>query len=369
MSSISSDCNYDLRLTTCYLTLLCKPVLRFFTNASDLISRIPGRFYLLVASIIFGAANSATRKVTEIGAQNLIDSRNPISFCNVLFVGNLCALILLTLIYRQSWIDQLKQLSPKDWFSLVVVGALSGAIAPALIFIALGLTMVNNVVLIGRIEPLLALALSILLLRERVNFWVVAGSVVSFIGVVLTILLQPQTKGFIYVGRGELMTAAGAVFLSISSVVSKAQLRQVSLGVFTITKTIIGTIVFFFAAIELFGPDHFVDIFSPLLWQWMLFYSAVIVVGGQLSWFRGLKTSSASEVSFVSSFIPITSILAAYFILREQPNFAQYIGGSIILAGIALSQIGVLRQNATIANASLGSSAKEMDIEVGFKGV
>lgn len=339
---------------------------RFVTNVSSLICRIPGRAYLLIASIIFGAASSVTRKVTEVGAQNLIDNRNPISFCNVLFVGNLCALILLTLIYRQDWINHLKRVSLKDWFSLVLVGALSGAIAPALIFIALEMTMVNNVVLIGRIEPPIALALSVFLLRERVNSWIVAGSVISFIGVVMTILLQQPTRGAIYVGRGELMTAAAALFLAISTVVSKVKLRQIPLGVFTITKTIIGTVVFFFAAIKLFGPEHFVDVLSPLLWQWMLLYSAVIVVGGQLCWFRGLKTSSTSEISLISSFVPITSILAAYLILREQPNFAQYVGGSIILGGIAISQIGVTRLS---TNASKSSSATEMDIGVGFKGV
>lgn len=321
---------------------------------------------MLVATIIFGAASAATRKLTEIGAQNLIDNRNPISFCNVLFVGNLCALIVLTLIYRQGWIGHLKRLSLKDWLSLLVVGALSGAIAPALIFIALELTMVNNVVLIGRIEPPIALALSILLLRERVNSWIVAGSVISFIGVVIMILLQQPMQGNIYVGRGELMTAVGAAFLAISTVISKVKLRQIPLGVFTITKTIIGTVVFFFAAIKLFGSVHFIDVLSPFLWEWMLIYSAVIVVGGQLCWFRGLKTSSTSEISFVSSFIPITSVLAAYLILREQPTFAQYIGGSIILGGIAISQIGVTRQS---TNASESSSVTEMDIGAGFKGV
>ena len=47
--------------------------------------QISGRAYLLAAIAIFGAANAVTRKITEIGAANLIDGRNPISFCNVLF--------------------------------------------------------------------------------------------------------------------------------------------------------------------------------------------------------------------------------------------------------------------------------------------
>ena len=347
---------------------------RLITNASDIISRIPGRAYLLVASIIFAVANPVTRKITDLGAQNSIQGRNPISFCNVLFVGNLCALILLILIYRPHQnIRLLKQLSSTDWLSLVAVGVLAGAIAPALIFTALSLTLVDNVVLIGRIEPPLALAFSILFLRVQVNRWVIAGSIISFVGVVLTILLQkPQESlinmgGFIHVGKGELMAAVGAVFLAISTVVSKAKLRQIPLGIFTITKTIIGTVVFFFTALKLFGPSHFMDVFSPLLWRWMLLYSAVIVVGGQLCWFRGLKISSTSEVSLVSSFVPIASILATYFVLGERPNFAHYIGGSVILGGIVLGQIGVVRQRADAISQS--SSAKEMDMEVGFKGI
>lgn len=344
-------------------------------QTSNLFSRIPGRAYLLIAIIIFAAANSVTPKLTEIGAQNLIDGRNPISFCNVLFVGNLCALLALILIYGKQWnIQSLKRLSWTDWLGMVGVAILAGALAPALIFMALDLTMVNNVVLIGRIEPPLALALSVLLLRERVNRWVVAGAIVSFIGVVLTIVLQPPGKdmvpmGGFQVGRGELLAAAGAVSLAVSTIISKVKLRQIPLGIFTIFRTALGTVVFFVTALKIYGSMHFIDAFSPLLWRWMLLYGAVIVVGGQLCWFTGLKTTSASDVSFASSFSPIAGILAAYLILGEAPTRAQYIGGSVIICGIILNQIGVSRKSAETPTVPQLSSDKEMDMEVGFKGI
>ncbi|NET02644.1 MAG: hypothetical protein F6K61_19270 [Sphaerospermopsis sp. SIO1G1] len=86
----------------------------------------PGRTYLLLAILIFAAANSITRKLTEIGAQNLIDGRNPISFCNVLFVGNLCALLALIIIYGRQWnFTTVKQLSATDWLGLLGVAILS----------------------------------------------------------------------------------------------------------------------------------------------------------------------------------------------------------------------------------------------------
>lgn len=348
---------------------------RLTAQVSDSISRIPGRAYLILAILIFAAANSVIRKLTQIGAQNLIAGRNPIGFCNVLFVGNLCALIALIFIYRKQWnLPSLKQLSWTDWLGLSGVAILSGALAPALTFIALDLTTVNNVVLIGRIEPPLALALSVLLLREKVNRWVVAGAIVSFIGVALTIILQEPainlaTTGGFQIGRGELMAALGAICLALSTIISKIKLRQIPLGIFTIFRTALGTLLFFVATIKLFGVYHFQDVFSPFLWQWMLVYGAVIVVGGQLSWFTGLKSSSASEVSFASSFSPVAGILAAYLILAEAPTMAQYIGGSVIIGGIVLNQIGVLRKTTEITPTPPVNSAKEMDMEVGFKGI
>lgn len=338
--------------------------------------RIPGRAYLLTAILIFAAASAVTRKLTEIGANNLVDGRNPISFCNVLFVGNLCALIFLLLIYGK-YLNRstLKKLSFSDWLGVVGVAILAGALAPALIFSALDITTVNNVILIGRIEPPLVLFLSILLLKERVNFWIVVGSFISFIGVVLTVLLQePENVQNMMmevmdcqIGVGEFLAAGGAIALAISTIISKIKLKAIPLSIFSIFRTAIGTVVFFVVVIILFSPSHFTDVFSPLLWQWMLFYSLVIVVGGQLAWFKGLKKTGAADVSLASSFSPIAGIISAYLLLGEAPTTAQYIGGSVIAIGIFLNQIGVTKLAKSKEMPQV--TEKEMDLEVGYKGI
>lgn len=341
----------------------------------SVLERVPGRAYLLLAVIIFAAANSVTRQLTELGGQNLIEGRNPISFCNVLFVGNLTALMALAAIYgRQLTPRTLGRLCQRDWLALVGVAVLSGALAPALIFSALEQTAVNNVVLIGRIEPPLTLALSALLLGDRVNRWDVGGAVVAFIGVMLTILLQSPGEGAVQmaglqIGRGELMAAVGAIAAAIATVISKICLGLIPLGVFNIIRTAIGTVVFFTATIILFRPSHFIDTFSPFVWQWMLLYGGVIVVGGQLAWFEGLKQSNAAEIALASSFSPVAGVLAAYLILSEIPTTAQYIGGAVILLGIALSQIGVSQPETEPTKMPQVVSAQEMETGIGFKGV
>ncbi|MEM7727429.1 MAG: DMT family transporter [Cyanobacteria bacterium P01_A01_bin.45] len=332
-----------------------------------------GKLFLWIAVIIFGAANSITRLLTEIGEQNLIAGRNPISFCNLLFIGNVCALLLLiSVYYRQLNLSNFKQVSGKDWLNMSIVALLSGALAPALIFSALDRTMVTNVVLIGRLETPLALFLSVWFLKARINIWTILGAIISLLGVATTFLLQGIWESmmspsiFATVGVGEIMTAVAALSLAIATIISQARLQSIPLGIFSVYRTGLATIIFFIIAMVLYGPGHFMDVFSPFLWQWMLVYSAVIVVIGQLSWFTGLKNSTPSDVSLASSFTPVAGILAAFLILGEIPTNAQYIGGTVILLGIFLNQIGIQKQNTqNIEN----SPPKEMETSGGFRGM
>jgi hypothetical protein len=58
---------------------------------------------LWFAIIVFGAASSIVRILTELGAQHTIDGRNAISFCNLLFAGNACAVVVLFAVHYRQW--------------------------------------------------------------------------------------------------------------------------------------------------------------------------------------------------------------------------------------------------------------------------
>ncbi len=230
------------------------PVLTMLTfphQLTKLTSRIPGYIYLWLAMPIFGSSSALTRKITEIGAEHFVGGHNPISYCNVLFTGNLCALLVLIAIHRHQWSrNTWRQISGREWFGLVIVAILSGALAPGLIFQALSLTPVTNVLLLGRMEPPLTLALSIWLLRERLNRWEVLGSIVAFTGVVLTIVLQTDDRSHMMmtpvagfqVGLGELMAVLGAICLSVATIVTKKHLGNVQLGISNTVRTGLGTL-------------------------------------------------------------------------------------------------------------------------------
>ncbi len=339
------------------------------TNFQKVPFRLPPQIYLWIAVLIFGASNSITRKLTQIGEQHWINGHNPISFCNVLLVGNLCALLVFSLIYGHQ-LKRSRQLSRQDWIALTLVSVLSGAIAPGLIFQALSFTSVNTVILIGRLEPPLVLLFSVWWLKMRVNRWEVLGAIVSFFGVFLTIVLQPnglQIAG--QSGLGESFVAIAALCLAISTVISKSQLTRVPIGIFSVYRTGLSTIVFYAIASIAYGQDHFIDAFSPILWQWMLLYGSVIVVLGQLSWMRGLARSRLADAAIAGSFAPIAGIAAAFWILDEIPTTAQVIGGCVILAGVFSSQIGIWSQNDRQTVSATLPIVQPLDDSMGFKGI
>jgi drug/metabolite transporter (DMT)-like permease len=341
-------------------------------SISQILNRIPSSVYLWLAVIIGAASSSVTRKIIAIGENHLIDGRNPISLCNVLFVGNICALgVMLPIFYQQLNPKNLQKLTYKDWMSLLMIAILSGAIAPGLIFAALDNTNVTNVVLISRLEPPVTLALSVYFLRSPVNIWTVAGSVASFVGVAITALLGSSESGImmmgglIHLGKGELQVAIASLLLALATVLSKLKLQQTSLGFFSLFRTTIGTIVFFILAIYLYGSEHFAEAFSPFLWGWMLIYGAIIVAAGQLFYFAGLRNATVAETTLTNSIQPLVAIAFAYLILQEVPTVAQYWGGSIILIGIILGAIGNLRQTPP----SRLTPSEYMEMTTGFKGI
>jgi drug/metabolite transporter (DMT)-like permease len=121
----------------------------------------------------------------------------------------------------------------------------------------------------------------------------------------------------------------------------------------------------------MYGFNHFMDVLSPFLWQWMLLYGTVIVVIGQSCWNAGLRASSIATASLVGSFAPIVGILAAYLILDEVPTPAQYSGGLVILLGLFLSQVGLRDRTERLKSIGVDSMEIEQEVEakMGFKGI
>ncbi len=330
---------------------------------------IVGTSMVWVSLLIFAASNSVVSLLSELGAMHPIDGRNAISFCNLLFVGNLCAFLSLSAIYWRSWSPKnLSGLSGRDWANLLLVAVLSGALAPTLIFFALEKTTVTNILLVGRIEPPLLLICSALFFKEKVDRWAIAGTFITVIGALVIFGLQYQHDPMAF-GSGELYAGIAAVIWVVVTLVSVQYLHHVPIGIFAIIRTLVGALVFAAIVVALFGADHFQDALSPFLWKWMLVYGGVIIVIGQLLWYKGITMTSAAQVSLASAFTPIAGVIFAVMLLGETLSMPVIAGGSIIVLGIATAQLGpVLRRRREMRGEAATGKAVKLEGGVNFKG-
>ena len=330
--------------------------------SAAIVERIPGPAFLWFSVLVFGAAASIVRILSDLGAQFPIDGRNAISFCNLLFAGNVCAAVALYAVHRKTWnIENLRRLSKKDWAALMGLAILANGIAPWLFFLGLENTTVTSVVLVSQIEPPLVLALAWLVLGDRFGLWSVFGATLCLTGVAMSVLLRPDTDNYM-IGTGELYAAFAAITYACATIIARLCLRHIPLGIYSVTRSLVGTTVFFIVANILFGPMHFVDLASPFLWKWMVLYGGLVVVSGQLAWDYGVRRSNSIDISITTSFAPVAGVLAAFLILGEQPMLAQYQGGVVLILGIVICLVAA-RQTAVAA-----VGAQQIDPAISAKG-
>jgi len=279
-------------------------------------------------------------KIQQLGACHLNSHGvNPISYCNLLFAGSVVAFTTL-LILRPKQIRPvvLREFSAREWIVTIIAASLAGGVAPILLFEALSETNVTGVVLVQTIEIPLVLLLAWILYRERSGWMAILGGMVAFGGVFLTAWYG--NRGKLAFGHGEVMAILGTVAAVLATQLSRRVMERMSPVLFGIVRNFLG--IFLFAAIVLwyFGATHFTDIFSPYLWAWTLVYGSLIVVVGQLSWFRGISSVSAAEIALAAACTPVAGVAFAWLLLGEHPSMGQWIGGIVIMAGVILHLLG-----------------------------
>ena len=319
-----------------------------------------------VAVLIYASSNSIVTLLTDIGAQNKVMGRNPITFCNLLFLGSLISLVPMVFFFYKDWtFENLRALTRTHWILLTISAVLSSALTPGLFFYALEHTTVTNVVLIGRIDPPLFLLAAAFFLKEDLDYWALSGGVIALVGAVVMIALKSDGAAFM-LGKGEIAAALATLSFIASTLVTRAGLKGVPLGIFSIYRTSLGTFIYFWLAIYLYGPKHFQDLFDPVVLKWIWVYAVIVIIAGQFAWNLGLKHARTGDVSLATSFSPLAAIMIAMLLLGDDPGAGLIPGGLIILSGIVVAQFG--RRVQAVVEHKAVTEALKLEGSANFKG-
>ena len=264
------------------------------------------------------------------------NTKIPISFCNVLFVGNFCSAIAVGIFFNfRTIFHELTRLSAKILVGLFVNGCLA-ALLSALIFLGLQQTSVTNTVLIGRLGPVLYAVLGSILLRNRITKFEIAGFSLIVVGIAAITLKQSNFM----LNQGDALILLSTLVYTCTALIGRIALAdRCSLAVVVFTRNFVSSVVFFVIAIFLFGFSHFMDLFSGQLWIVMSVYGLIVVVLAQLLWYSALKRLDSKTVGGLTSLSPIFGICYAYLLNGESPSSVQLSSLVVILLGLFISNI------------------------------
>jgi len=294
--------------------------------------------FLLVVSRALAALGPSLIAFLVLQAEALSQgAETPISFCNVLFVGNLCAALTVGAWFGFGAIaNDLRQLNRKLLLGLIINGALS-ALLSGLIFSALRFTTVTNAVLLARFGPVLYALVGALLLGQHILRKEWFGFSLIVVGIVSIVLASNMFQ----LNNGDLLILASSLVYATTSLIGKLMLSKACpLRTVVFMRTGVSALTFFAIANILFGPQHFADAFAGQLWIVMSVYALFVIVLAQFFWYAALEKLDTKTVGKWTVLSPVFGVIYALILNGERPSMVQISAFVVIMTGILISSSG-----------------------------
>jgi len=314
-------------------------LLFFEENGKDMINqlfdRIPPTGLLVFSLSIRAMAGSIVVLLITIANTLGEHVASAISFCNVLFVGNLCAsLVVLIFFGPKKVLRELYVLDGPSKWKILVFASLS-ALLSSLVFTALSTTTVTDTVLLARLGPVLYLIGASVLFRQIIGKLEWFGFSLIIIGILGTIFPGNDFD----ISKGEILILSSAVIYATVTLMGKHLLKVMTPPALVFSRSLFSSTIFFVIAYWFFGPTHFMDTFYGPLWGIMLIYAFIVIVAGHLSWYRALGKLSPANVARWTVLTPVAAVGYAIFINGEHPTQLQLAALAFVTMGTFISNL------------------------------
>jgi drug/metabolite transporter (DMT)-like permease len=255
----------------------------------------------------------------------------------VVFIESSIVAVILSPIFFKEF-SQLKKLDSKDWIAFFGVALFGGALGTMAITKALfyvNFVNLSIVILIQKLQPIFALSLAAVMLKERLPkvFFLWAGMAIFGAYFMTFGLSTPnfQTGDKTWVAAGFSLIAA--ISFSSSTVFSKRALINVSFEMGTYLRFLFSAVIMLVFVLPL-GDLSSITVVSTL--QWIIFLLIAFTTGGAaiFLYYYGLKKITASVATICELAFPLTAVVLEYFIHGNILNPIQWIGVVILIASI-----------------------------------
>lgn len=257
----------------------------------------------------------------------------------IVLVEHLISLVVLGFFIPAS-IQKLRTIkSWKEWAGLLIISV--GGSAGALLLFTYAFNYMNPsvVIVLQKIQPVLAIALATVFLKERLShqFWLYALTILGA-GYILSF---PNLVPELYVGEkfnpnviGSLLALGAALLWATSTVVGRHLLQNFDFKILTTTRFIIATVF-------LLGLNMVTGSYSSVvnLDAGSIFSLIVIsITSGAVAlfiYYRGLQTTRASVATLAELGFPVAAVLVNYLFLDATLTWVQLVAVSLILFAVS----------------------------------
>ena len=297
-------------------------------------------FFIIIAASLWGVDGIVLRPVLFTLPVTL-----------VVFVESTIVAVLLTP-FMFKYFGEIKNMDWGDWLAFIGVALLGGAIGTMAITRALFYVNYVNlsiVILIQKLQPVFAIGLAAVYLKEKLPvefFW---WAVLAIIGAYFMTfgLNLPDLSNGDKTAVAALLSLLAAISFSSSTVLSKRALRNVGFELGTYLRFAITSVIMLFIVLIPGTITNITDISGK---QFLIFIFIAFSTGGPaiFLYYYGLKRISASVTSICELAFPLTAVVLEYFVHGNILGPVQWIGASVLLISmLRVTSIRALPSKAT----------------------
>ena len=255
----------------------------------------------------------------------------------VVFIeSTIVALLLFPILFKN--LKQIKSLTIKEWLAFGGVALFGGAIGTMAITKALFYVNYVNlsvVILIQKLQPVFALALAAIILKERLPriffMWAAMAIIGAYFMTFGLTLPNFSTGDKTTIAAG--LSLIAAISFSSSTVFSKLGLKNVDFALGTYLRFLLSAIIMIVLVTSF---QEFGAIMNVTTTQWIVFIIIAFTTGGAaiFLYYYGLKKISASVATICELAFPLTAVVLDYLIHRNVLSFVQWMGVALLIFSI-----------------------------------
>ncbi len=206
-------------------------------------------------------------------------------------------------------------------------------------FIALKYTTAINSSIIGAMNPIVTIVIAALFLRNKIPAKQIAGILLSFFGVILTITgADVETLVQLDFNRGDLWMAAAVICWAAYGVFSKSKGAGIPPFWLTYYSFLVCTLILIpFVIWE--KPWQLLAQAPPQAWIAVLYMSIFASVAGYMIQQIAIKQIGPSKTSIFINLVPVFSMVLATLILGEALAPIKLATAGIIILGVCICQL------------------------------